>query len=650
MQTVAFAAGETIFEEGQTGESAYLLKKGTVDVIVGNRSAAKIIGTLSEGEVFGEMCLIDPGPRSATIKAATDIECEVIQYENAVGGAPMDPIFAQELTRTLVRRLRKMNERVAAFDPGTSQRIQQCLRVILAGLDEHDALFGADLEVLEHGLRLLLQSDRLQISDEEIARGEAVLNYMLRPSMEECLTLWFGKSEETDQEIWRRFGADVDLASRGHYDHWAMNLDHPRLLVALVIMLDQFPRNIHRDTEQMYGYDARCLSLVKRGLRTGVVERLRPAERVFLCLALTHSESLDDQHRCMLEWGSVMKELRPGDPLNVFHEIFHRHVAVVQRFGRFPHRNELLKRPTTEAEREFLQDATFRFDLPLVRGADGRLVFAGAVKRRTVKVLDHEYQTLMPDENEAPATPLEFAYTGPDAGFTRTQEQLKKQGYIRIGDMVPDFTAETSEGPLGFYDYVGDSWCVLFSHPADFTPVCTTELVAAARLESEWALRGVKLIGLSVDDEAQHSRWISDIADRLDAKVGFPIIADKDRCLSMLFGLLDPTRFGHGASLGETMTVGSVFVISPGKRVELIQTYPAHIGRNFEEILRVIDALQFSSKSQVATPANWRPGEDTVVLPFISDEEAEQMFPNQHGVQKVRSHLRFLRDPSLRVL
>jgi alkyl hydroperoxide reductase subunit AhpC/uncharacterized protein (DUF924 family) len=650
MQIIAFAAGETIFEEGQTGEHAYLLKKGSVDVIVSKGSAAKVVATLSEGEVFGEMCLIDPGPRSATIKAVTDIECEVIGYEQVIGGSRMNPVFMQELTKTLVRRLRRMTERVAAFDPGTSQRIQQCLRVILAGLDEHDALFGADLEVLEHGLRLLLQSDRLQIPDEEITRGEEVLDFMLRSSMEECLTLWFGKSEETDQEIWRRFGADVGLASRGHYDHWAMSHEHPRLLVALIIMLDQFPRNIHRDTGQMYAYDARCLSLVKRGLRSGVSEKLRPAERVFLCLALTHSESVDDQHQCMLEWGSVMKELRPDDPLNVFHEIFHRHVAVIQRFGRFPHRNNILKRTTTEAEQEFLEDSTFRFDLPLVRGADGRLVFAGAVKRRTVKLLDHEYQTLMPDEHEAPKTPLEFTYAGPDAAFTRTHEQLKKQGYIRIGDVVPDFTAETSEGPLQFHEYVGDSWCILFSHPADFTPVCATELAAAARLESEWAVRGVKLIGLSVDGLNQHSRWISDIEDKHKAKVRFPLIADEDRRLSMLFGMLDPTRFGHGASLGETMTVGSVFVISPDKRVELIQTYPAHIGRSFEEILRIIDALQFSSKLQVATPADWRPGEDTVVLPFISDEEAEQMFPDQNGVRKVRSHLRFLRDPSLRVL
>ena len=600
--------------------------------------------------MFGEMCLIDPGPRSATIKAATDIECQVIRYEQVVGGSQLDPLFTQELTKTLVRRLRKMNERVAAFDPGTSQRIQQCLKDILAGLDERDALFGADLEVLEHGLRLLLQGDRLQIPDEEIARGEEVLGFMLRPSMEECLELWFGKSEQTDQEIWRRFGADVGLASRGHYDHWAMSPEHPRLLVALVIMLDQFPRNIHRDTEQMYAYDARCLSLVKRGLRAGVSERLGPMERVFLCLALTHSESVDDQHQCMLKWGSAMKALRPDDPLNVFHEIFHRHVAVIRRFGRFPHRNKILKRTTTDAEQEFLQDSTFRFDLPLVRGPAGQLVFAGAVKRRTVKLLDHEYQTLMPDEHEAPKTRLEFAYTGPDSAFTHMHEQLKKQGYVRIGDVVPDFAAQTSEGPIRFYEYVGDSWCVLFSFPADFTPVCTTEVAAAARLESEWALRGVKVMGLSVDALSEHTRWISDMEDTLNAKVRFPIIADKDRRLSMLFGMLDPTRFGDRASLGETMTVASVFIISPGKRVELIQTYPSHIGRSFDEILRVIDALQVSSKFQVGTPADWRPGEDTVVLPFISDEDAEQMFPDKDGVRKVRLYLRTLRDPSLRVL
>ena len=157
------------------------------------------------------------------------------------------------------------------------------------------------------------------------------------------------------------------LASKGHYDHWALDVDHPRLLVALVILLDQFPRNMYRDTPQMYDCDARCRDLVKRGLRVGVGERLRPMERVFLCLVLTHSETLDDQHRCMEEWGRAMAELAPDDPLNAFHEIFHRHVAVIQRFGRFPHRNKVLQRANTPAEDDFLDNSSFRFDLPLVR-------------------------------------------------------------------------------------------------------------------------------------------------------------------------------------------------------------------------------------------------------------------------------------------
>jgi alkyl hydroperoxide reductase subunit AhpC len=158
-------------------------------------------------------------------------------------------------------------------------------------------------------------------------------------------------------------------------------------------------------------------------------------------------------------------------------------------------------------------------------------------------------------------------------------------------------------------------------------------------------------VTLSVDGLSEHARWISDIESTLNVKVRFPLIADKDRQLSMLFGMLDATRFGYGASLGQTMTVASVVVISPGKRVELIQAYPGQVGRSFEEILRVIDALQLSSKCQLATPADWRPGEDTVVLPFISDEDAEEMMAaDQNGVRKARSYMRFLRDPSLRVL
>ena len=528
------------------------------------------------------------------------------------------------------------------------RRIQQSLQVILAGLDERDILSTADMETLRRELRMLLKLERIQIAAAEMDKSEQVLQYMLRPSMEDCLNLWFGKSEQTDQEIATRFGADVDLASKGHYDHWALDVEHPRLLVALVIMLDQFPRNMYRDTAQMYACDARCRDLVKRGLRTGVSERLRPIERVFLCLVLTHSEVLDDQHLCMDEWGRAMTELAPDDPLNAFHEVFHRHVAVIQRFGRFPHRNKILQRANTAAEEDFLDNSAFRFDLPLVRDADGAFVFTGTVKKRTVKLLDHEYQTLLPDTDEAPHGAFEFRYLGPDKVFTKTQEQLKKQGYVRIGDSVPDFHAETSMGPIDFHEFIGDSWCVLFSHPADFTPVCTTEFGATAKLAPEWRARNAKVIGLSVDSAEDHVRWIADINETQHTTVNFPIIADRDRRVAMLFGMLDPTTFRHGSGIGETMTVRSVFIISPVKRVELMITYPAYIGRNFDEILRVLDALQLSAKYRVATPVNWRPGDDTVVLPFITDEEAEGMFAG--GVRKVRSYLRYVRDPSLRCL
>lgn len=529
------------------------------------------------------------------------------------------------------------------------RRMQQSLQVILAGLDGRETLSESDTETLRRELRMLLKLEGIQIAAAEIDKAEQVLQYMLRPNIEECLNLWFGKSEQTDQEIWTRFGADVALAAKGHYDHWALDVDHPRLLVALVIILDQFPRNLYRDTPQMYDCDARCRDLVKRGLRVGVAERLRPVERVFLCLVLTHSEALDDQHLCMEEWGRAMIELAPDDPLNAFHEIFHRHVAVIQRFGRFPHRNKVLQRANTSAENDFLDNSSFRFDLPLVRGPDGDFVFAGSVKRRIVKLLDHEYQTLLPDVDEAPSGAFEFKYIGPDKVFTRTQEQLKKQGYIRIGDSVPDFHAETSLGPIDFHAFIGDCWCVLFSHPADFTPVCTTEFGATAKLAPEWRARNAKVIGLSVDSAADHSRWIVDINETQHTSVNFPIIADKERRVAMLFGMLDPTTFRHGAQLGETMTVRSVFIISPAKRVELIITYPAHIGRSFDEILRVLDALQLSARHHVATPANWHPGDDTVVLPFISDEEAEQMFAEQGGFRKVRPYLRYVRDPSLRI-
>lgn len=220
----------------------------------------------------------------------------------------------------------------------------------------------------------------------------------------------------------------------------------------------------------------------------------------------------------------------------------------------------------------------------------------------------------------------------------------------RIGDPAPAFNAVTTQGHVDFpADYAG-SWVILFSHPADFTPVCTTEFGATAKLEPEWSRRGVKVIGLSVDTATDHERWIADINETQGTEVNFPIIADKDRQVSMLFGMLDATNFRHGPSLGQTMTVRNVFIISPTKRVELILSYPAYIGRSFDEILRVVDALQLSAKYHVATPVNWQPGDDTVVLPFISDEDAEKMFADQGGFRKVRSYLRYVRDPSLRCL
>ena len=529
------------------------------------------------------------------------------------------------------------------------RRIQQSLQVILAGLDERDSLSGADMETLRRELRMLLQLERIQIATAEMDKAEQVLQYMLRPSIEECLNLWFGKSEQTDQEIWRRFGADVALASKGHYDHWALDVEHPRLLVALVIMLDQFPRNMYRDTPQMYACDARCRDLVKRGLRVGVGARLRPIERVFLCLVLTHSEALDDQHLCMEEWGRAMDELAPDDPLNAFHEIFHRHVAVIQRFGRFPHRNKILQRANTAAEEDFLGEQL----LPLRPAAGPPAGRRLRLRRHGEEAHREAARPRVPDpaarRRRGAARRFEFKYLGPDKVFTRTQEQLKRQGYIRIGDSVPDFSAETSTGPIDFHDFIGDSWCVLFSHPADFTPVCTTEFGVTAKLAPEWRRRGIKVIGLSVDSAEDHARWIADINETQHTRVNFPIIADKDRRVAMLFGMLDPTTFRHGSGLGETMTVRSVFIISPAKRVELMITYPAYIGRNFDEILRVLDALQLSAKYRVATPANWRPG-TTRWCCRSSPTRRQSACSRPGGFRKVRSYLRYVRDPSLRCL
>ena len=253
--TVKFDAGQTILTEGEAGDTAFLIISGSVEVSIGEGAKSRKIATLKAGDVFGEMSLIDPGPRSATVRALMETECFVTSYEDFATAARENPEHTVELMKTLVRRLRQTNERMARVDPGTGHRIQQWLHVILAGLDEQDALSGPEVETLQRELRMLLQIERFQIAKEEIERAEEVLDYMLLPNIEDCLNLWFGKFENTDQDIWNRFGADVALASRGHYDHWALNVEHPRLLVALVIMLDQFRRNMYRDTAEMYACD-----------------------------------------------------------------------------------------------------------------------------------------------------------------------------------------------------------------------------------------------------------------------------------------------------------------------------------------------------------------------------------------------------------
>ena len=185
---------------------------------------------------------------------------------------------------------------------------------------------------------------------------------------------------------------------------------------------------------------------------------------------------------------------------------------------------------------------------------------------------------------------------------------------LRLGDIAPNFQQASSEGEIDFYQFLGDSWGVLFSHPADYTPVCTTELGFTAKLKDEFEKRGVKAIALSVDDVESHQGWIKDINETQNTTVNFPIIADQDRKVSELYGFIHPNA-------SETLTVRSLVIIDPNKKVRLIITYPASTGRNFNEILRVVDSLQLTDKHKVATPANWQQGEDVVIVPALKDEE-----------------------------
>jgi thioredoxin-dependent peroxiredoxin len=207
---------------------------------------------------------------------------------------------------------------------------------------------------------------------------------------------------------------------------------------------------------------------------------------------------------------------------------------------------------------------------------------------------------------------------------------------IRLGDIAPDFTAETTQGPVSFHEWLGDSWGVLFSHPKDFTPVCTTELGYVAAIKKDFDQRGVKVIGLSVDPVSSHERWESDIAETQGTPVNFPMIGDPDRKVSNLYDMIHPNA-------SDTLTVRSVFVIGPDKKVKLSITYPASTGRNFGEILRVIDSLQLTAKHKVATPANWKQGQDVIIGSSVTDDDAKKLFPQ--GWKTVKPYLRVLPQP-----
>jgi alkyl hydroperoxide reductase subunit AhpC len=207
---------------------------------------------------------------------------------------------------------------------------------------------------------------------------------------------------------------------------------------------------------------------------------------------------------------------------------------------------------------------------------------------------------------------------------------------LQLGDTAPDFTAETTEGRIRFHEWIGDSWAVLFSHPKDFTPVCTTELGEVARLKAEFDRRNVKPIGLSVDPVDSHAQWNRDIAETQGTGVNFPMIADPDREVARLYDMIHPNA-------DHTATVRTVFVIDPEKKVRLTLTYPQTAGRNFDEILRVIDSMQLTDRYKVSTPVNWRQGEDVIIVPAVSDEQADALFPK--GYRTVKPYLRYTPHP-----
>jgi thioredoxin-dependent peroxiredoxin len=216
---------------------------------------------------------------------------------------------------------------------------------------------------------------------------------------------------------------------------------------------------------------------------------------------------------------------------------------------------------------------------------------------------------------------------------------------LRINDTAPNFKAQTTQGPIDFHEWIGDKWAVLFSHPKDFTPVCTTELGYMAKIEPEFTKRNAKLIGLSVDPVDNHSRWANDIEETQGSKVNYPMIADTDLAVAKLYNMLPAEEPGtsDGRTAANNQTVRTVFVVGPDKKIKLMLTYPMTTGRNFDEILRVLDSMQMTAKYKVATPANWKQGDDVIIAGSVSDEEAKKMFPN--GWKALKPYLRVTKQP-----
>jgi alkyl hydroperoxide reductase subunit AhpC len=216
---------------------------------------------------------------------------------------------------------------------------------------------------------------------------------------------------------------------------------------------------------------------------------------------------------------------------------------------------------------------------------------------------------------------------------------------LQLGDIAPDFEADTTEGPIRFHDWIGDAWAVLFSHPKDFTPICTTELGYMAKVKPDFDSRGVKIIGLSVDPLGRHEGWLDDIEQTQGHRPNYPIISDADFAVSKLYGMLGADVSGDPTdrTAADNQTVRNVFVIGPDKKVKLILVYPMTTGRNFDEVLRVIDSMQLTAKHRVATPVNWQPGNDVIILPAVSDDEAKTRFPE--GWKSPKPYLRIVRQP-----